>query len=298
MANEEHLAILKQGVEAWNKSREKNPNIHPDLSSARLIDANLTNANLNKVSLFRADLSRANFTEADLNRANLGGTNLNGTNLVGADLNGANFYETIFADVDLSEVKGLDKCIHHGPSTIDHRTLMKSGELPLEFLRGVGLPDDYIQFLASFRNEPFQFYSCFISYSHKDEEIAKRLYDALQGEGVRCWFAPEDMKIGDKTRRRIDDSIRVHDKLLLILSENSIASDWVEYEAERALDQERKRGGTVLFPIRLGNAIMKVEGGWADHIRERHIGDFRNWKDHDSYQKAFDRLMRDLKAEE
>lgn len=104
------------------------------------------------------------------------------------------------------------------------------------------------------------------------------------------------MKIGDKTRRRIDESIRTYDKLLLILSENSIASDWVVYEAEQALEQEQKRGGTVLFPVRLDDSIMKAEDTWADHIRDRHIGDFRNWKDHESYQKGLERLLRDLKA--
>ncbi|HYM11537.1 MAG TPA: hypothetical protein VEU62_12440 [Bryobacterales bacterium] len=31
--------------------------------------------------------------------------------------------------------------------------------------------------------------------------------------------------------------------------------------------------------------------------RDRHIGDFTNWKNHDSYKKGFDRLLRDLQAE-
>ena len=47
MANEEPLKILKQGVEAWNKWREKNPQITPDLSKANLYKADLTGANLN-----------------------------------------------------------------------------------------------------------------------------------------------------------------------------------------------------------------------------------------------------------
>ena len=38
------------------------------------------------------------------------------------------------------------------------------------------------------------------------------------------------MKIGDKIRLRIDESIRIHDELLLVLSENSVASQWVEHE--------------------------------------------------------------------
>jgi hypothetical protein len=65
----------------------------------------------------------------------------------------------------------------------------------------------------------------------------------------------------------------------------------------RAFEKERDQKATVLFPIRLDNAVMKSKLGWAADIkRSRHIGDFTKWKDHDSYQKAFDRLLRDLKA--
>ncbi len=64
MANEEHLKILKQGVEAWNEWRKKNPRRTPDLTGANLTGANLIEANLN-----RADLTGANLYKADLNRA-------------------------------------------------------------------------------------------------------------------------------------------------------------------------------------------------------------------------------------
>jgi hypothetical protein len=36
---------------------------------------------------------------------------------------------------------------------------------------------------------------------------------------------------------------------------------------------------------------------WADIRRTRHIGNFSRWKDHHAYQQAFERLLRDLKAE-
>lgn len=49
------------------------------------------------------------------------------------------------------------------------------------------------------------------------------------------------MKIGNKIRDRIDQSIRIHDKILLILSEPSINSEWVEDEIEAAYEQERQR---------------------------------------------------------
>jgi hypothetical protein len=145
--------------------------------------------------------------------------------------------------------------------------------------------------------KPIEPYSCFISYSNQDDEFAQRLHADLQQKGVRCWFAPEDLKIGDKFRTRIDESIRVYDKLMVILSENSIRSPWVEEEVEAALEKERKQNKLALFPIRLDDAVMETEQAWAASLRRtRHIGDFLTWKDHDPYQKSFERLWRDLKA--
>jgi hypothetical protein len=141
--------------------------------------------------------------------------------------------------------------------------------------------------------------SCFISYSSKDQTFAEQLHNDLQDAGVRCWFAPEDMRIGDRIRPTIDQAVRSYDKLLLVLSKHSIDSDWVEREVETASEEERKRKKTMLFPIRLDSAVMKTDQAWAADIRRtRYIGDFTHWKDHDAYQKAFERLLRDLKAEE
>jgi TIR domain len=105
------------------------------------------------------------------------------------------------------------------------------------------------------------------------------------------------MRIGDKIRPRIDESIRIYDKLLLVLSEHSVASQWVEHEVETAIGKELEGKPNVLFPIRLDEAVMQSRTGWASHIRlTRHIGDFTRWKNHDDYQQAFSRLLRDLKA--
>jgi hypothetical protein len=81
----------------------------------------------------------------------------------------------------------------------------------------------------------------------------------LQQTGVRCWYAPEDIKIGDRLRPIIDQSIRMHDKLLLILSKHSIDSTWVEKEVETAFEEEQKHGETMLFPIRLDSSIMDTQ---------------------------------------
>jgi hypothetical protein len=91
----------------------------------------------------------------------------------------------------------------------------------------------------------------------------------------------------------------LRDKLLVVLSENSVKSEWVGDEVEAALEEESKSNRLVLFPIRLDNAVMNTRDDWAAKIkRRRHIGDFSNWKDKASYKKAFERLLRDLKATE
>jgi predicted ATPase with chaperone activity len=105
------------------------------------------------------------------------------------------------------------------------------------------------------------------------------------------------MKIGDKFRQRIDEAIHVHERLLLILSESSVSSEWVEKEVETAFEKEQRQKRTVLFPVRLDDAVLECHTGWsADIRRSRHIGDFRRWKDHDAYQQAFNRVLRDLKT--
>ncbi len=312
MANDEHVVLLKQGAKVWNEWRQKEPNVTPDISNA-----DLRNANLRDVFLARLELLGANFTGADLTNAILGMANLAfavlagahlrranliGANLTAADLQGAHVHdvmlgETVFGNTNLRDVQGLETCQHVAPSTIDHRTLIKSGELPSIFLRRCGLPDQLIDSLPSLLNKAIQFYSCFISHSSKDGDFSKRLHADLQEKGVRCWFAPEDLKIGDPFRSRIEDSIRIHDKLLLVLSEQSLASAWVENEVESALDREGREKRTVLFPIRLDDAVMETQTPWVLAIRRtRHIGDFTKWKSHDDYTKAFEGLLKDLKA--
>lgn len=119
-------------------------------------------------------------------------------------------------------MKDLDPVRHDGPSTIGVDTLyLSKGNIPEVFLRGCGVPDAFITYSKSLIGSAIEFYSCFISCSTRDQDFADRLYADLQAKGVRCWFATEDLKIGDKFRSRIEESIRLDDKLLLVLSEAS-----------------------------------------------------------------------------
>jgi hypothetical protein len=126
----------------------------------------------------------------------------------------------------------------------------------------------------------------------------------LQNKGVRCWFAPEDIQGGRKLHEQIDEAIRVHERLLLILSAHSMNSEWVKTEIAKARQREMQEQRQVLFPVRLVSfeAIRTWECFDADtgkdaarEIREYFIPDFSNWKNYDAYQEAFTRLLRDLK---
>jgi hypothetical protein len=358
MANPEHLAKLREGVEAWNQWRSRYPKIVPDLVGSRLSGADLSRADLNGVNLSRSDLDEAtlilaNLSDAKLNHTNLAIASLSGADLTGADLfaatlqgavlAGTNFFgadltEVILADAllfganlsqakldsadvtnatfdlaifgnsDISSLKGLETVKHAGPSVIGIDTIYRSnGRIPESFLRGCGVPDDFIIYMKSLAANPIEFYSCFISYSTKDQAFADRLYADLQNKGVRCWFAPHDVQGGKKLHEQIDEAIRVHDKLLLILSPHSMESEWVKTEIAKARKREVRDKRRVLFPIRL--APFETLRDWecfdadtgkdsAREIREYFIPDFSNWKNHDSYQEAFQRLISDLKAQD
>jgi len=326
MANPEHLAILKQGFEIWNEWRKNNPKkIRIDLRRAYLYKADLRRVNLNSANLSNAHLSSADlgwarfvglklvwadlsltdlvstvFSGADLKYINLTGSILRGTILVGADLNNAFLDTTTFADIDLSEVTGLEHVRHLGPSYISIDTLYKSkGNIPEVFLRGCGVPEDMIAYACSLRGRAIDFYSCFISHSAKDKRFCERLYADLQAKGVRVWYFPEDAKWGEPVWGEIDRSIKVYDKLVVVCSENSLQSGPVNREIERALNREDKESKGILFPIRIDDYFLDT---WeherkADVLRKV-VGDFSGWdKDAAKHDKAFERLLKGLQAE-
>lgn len=270
------------------------------LLGAELLLANLAEANLAEADLTQTDLIVVNLAGADLTDANLTWANFNDVDLDRADFSRARMAWTIFGEVDLSKARGLETVRHEGPSTIGLDTVHSSnGKIPVPFLRKAGVPE---LFVANMRTlaaalKPIQFYSCFISYSHKDQEFADCLSADLRAKGVRCWFTPQRLRVGDRSRPAVEHAIHARERLVMVLSERSIDSPWVEQEVATALEKENKSGRIVLFPIRLDEAVMEINEAWATDIRHsRHIGDFSEWQDRNGYQIAFARLLEDLKA--
>ena len=305
MANEGHLKILEQGVEAWNKWRRENPGVAPDLSDADLRQRKFHGIDFRGAVLLGTRLRRTDLSGADLSVANLSGGDLSYANLAGAVVGG-----TTFANCDLVDAEGLDSMKHWAPSSIGIENIYASkGKMPEGFLRGCGVPESFITQMHSLvsADDGIQFYSCFISYSSKDEEFAKRLHGRMRDAHLRVWFAPEDIQGGQKLHEQIETAIRVYDKLLIVLSEASLQSEWVMTELRKARKAERQSGQRKLFPVRLVD--METLRDWecfdadsgkdlAIELRECFIPDFSHWKEHDPFETAFARLLKDLRADE
>ena len=90
-----------------------------------------------------------------------------------------------------------------------HTIYRSQGIIPERFLRGAGIPDEFVAYMKSLVGTTIEFYSCFISYSSKDDAFARRLYADLQSHNVRCWFAPEDLKWGDRIRTGSEAFFRI-----------------------------------------------------------------------------------------
>jgi len=235
-------------------------------------------------------------------------TNFNKTNFTHAKLG-----NTIFGKNDLTTSIGLEVIQHDFPSIIGIDTFQKSqGKIPIEFLRGSGLSDIDIEYakLANpeLSNEeiseitqnifdlkatrPIQISSLFISYSHANSDFVNKLEARLNKQGIRFWRDIHDATSG-RLEKQIDRAIRHNPTVLVILSEHSTSSDWVEHEVRLARKLEKELGRDVLCPIALDNSWKICD--WPERIKEQimeyNILDFSNWEDGAELDVMFKKLI-------
>ena len=335
MANPEHLAILKRGAVEWNKWRRIRQFVFVERTTFDLSDDNLKNedlgradlsgTNLTGARLMHADLTGANLHGADLKHADLSGARLIGAllgagaviedrepfgyraQIFGSSLQGANFTGTSmgatnFSAVDLSSATGLAEVKHITYSSLGVDALYASrGKIPEIFLRGCGVPDNLIQLQKSLiASGAWEYYSCFISYSHEDKPFASRLHDQLQGKGIRCWLDEAKLKIGEEILKGVLDAIRINDRVVLCCSESSLTSEWVETELEETFEKEDKEGRPILLPLDLDGYLFK---GWkgpkAVKVRKRLAANFTGWeRDNAKFEAQFERVVQALRSDD
>ena len=328
-----------------------------NLTGANLREANLTGANLTGANLREADLTGANLWRAYLWRAYLRRADLTGASLwrailwradlTGASLWRAHLYATSFVNVDLSSTLHLDDINFIGPCYIDNKTLIKSKDLPYSFLMGCGLSDWEIESAKLFKKDlsndeiiditykiihlreedPLQMHSLFISYSNKDTEFVDYLQKRFDALKIKSWRDVHDAPAGP-LERIIDRQISVEQTVLIVFSENAVASDWVEFEIRKARKLEKKlfqdeverlekelepdlgkegakkearkrakdSAKSVLCPISLDDS-------WKDcpfsevlmnQVQRNNILSFADWRDKDKFDQQLRRLIEGL----
>lgn len=284
-----------------------------NLGSATLSDTNLTGADITDADLSVAHLDRAKLRGADLSRTYISGTDFNGADLAGADFTEVDLEGASFGDLDLSQVKGLETVDHGSPSTIGLDTINKSrGDIPEVFLRGCGLSDWQIETVKLYQpdlslgeitsilyrihdlraHQAIQINPLFISYSHTDNLFVDEMENYLNEKGVRFWRDVHHATAG-RLERQVDRAIRLNPTVLLVLSEHSVQSDWVQHEVRlaRKLEVETKRD--VLCPVALDDRWKTCR--WPERLREQvmeyNILDFSGWRDGDIFRRMFTRLL-------
>jgi hypothetical protein len=289
-----------------------------DLSEAHLRGASLRAANmdwafLRGADLQCADLEGAMLSDANLSGADLSGADLAGAKLTGANLTGANFFganltgavmleaqvaDTKFGNVDLSQVVGLSTLRHSGPSSVGIDTIYKShGQMPEVFLRGAGVPEDFIGFVKSLEGKEQQMYACTISYAGKDQRFCDRLYADLQAQGIRTWYFPKHTRRSKEFFQEIQIYQRIFDKVIFVCSKHSLNPRSIAHEIDSNLKRERVEHKDVFYPVLLDDFLYS---GWQHpHKRlvlERVAADFRGWQRSDNrYQQGLKKLVAALR---
>jgi hypothetical protein len=139
----------------------------------------------------------------------------------------------------------------------------------------------------------------FISYSWANTKFVDKLYDRLTEHGASVWLDRHDLVSGP-LQEQIHRAIRLNDIVLLVLSEDSVKSDWVENELDMARSREKLENRDVLCPIALDAAWksrMEPEAPnralWLT-IKHKNVLDFSKWRTK-AFEPVYEKLLRGLK---
>ena len=110
----------------------------------------------------------------------------------------------------------------------------------------------------------------FLSHSSSDKQFVRRLVADLKALNLNVWIDEQELRVGDSIVQGISAALTATDYLLIVLSEASTKSKWVQAELNAALMAQLSNGGTVVLPVRIDDSIA------PPLLRDRLYADFRH----------------------
>jgi hypothetical protein len=127
----------------------------------------------------------------------------------------------------------------------------------------------------------------FISHSSKDKGFVRKLASDLVSSGIKVWIDEQRILVGDSIPEKIAQGLAESDFFLIVVSQNSVESQWVKKELNSALVHEIERRKVAVLPIKLDDANMPAS------IHDKLYADFRG-----SYEEGLKGLLSSIRARE
>jgi hypothetical protein len=124
--------------------------------------------------------------------------------------------------------------------------------------------------------------SIFLSHSSKDKFFVRELAERLRGYGVKVWLDEAEIKVGESLSTKIGKAIDENDYVGVVLSQNSINSEWVQRELQVAIHKEFSKKQVVVLPM----LLEKVE--IPPFLRDKLYADFTS---PEKYEQTFPKIL-------
>ncbi|MCB0532005.1 MAG: toll/interleukin-1 receptor domain-containing protein [Saprospiraceae bacterium] len=268
-----------------------------DFSRTNLSDCVFWEIVLHRTRFQGANLSGTEFRQCDLYQVDLEAAELSRSTFVlslfrEANFQGAHFGQSHFAYSPLQGCTGLEKTVHPLPGHMDFLSLVHSQQVPFEFAQHFGINE--VLFNAIRKLEPERFYDCFISYSTRNEDFVQYLRAVLLIAKVPCWYAPADYRLNAdwhaskksedyELARDLYNLVDASDVLLLVVSNDSMRSEWVRKEVLRV--RKQRVIGLLIEDV---DPALAAQTRWLDVFGWL---DFRNWRDPAVFRSRMGQLL-------
>ncbi len=189
----------------------------------------------------------------------------------GRSQNGKMSFNLAYSILMFEDIKSID----------GYFNIIKNERLPSRFTEKK--EKDFIEGYYQYEQEIKS--SIFLSHSHADKDFVNKLAKDLKGAGYYVWTDYAEIKIGDSLIEKIREGIDKVDYVGVVISRNSINSEWVKKEVDIAMTQEIEGRRVKVLPILLDD--VKLPG----FLESKKYADF---KSESLYKKSLNEIEKRL----